>query len=69
VADFYLDADIKLDLAHLLRQRRHDVVTAHEAGRRRAGDEEQLVYAAEHGRILVSHNGKDYELLQRAWRF
>lgn len=65
---FYLDADVNADLGLLLAPRGHDVLTTYEVGRRRAGDEEQLAYAAMQGRMLITHNSRDFRLLQRAWR-
>lgn len=68
MAEFYMDADVLSDLAPQLRSFGHNVLTTYEVGRRRAGDEEQLGYAAELRRTLVTHNGQDFLLLQRAWR-
>src|SRR3712207_5773912 len=69
MAGFYLNGNIDVDLARLLAPFGHDALTTLAAGRRLAGDEEQLVFAATAGRILVTHNSKDFKLLQRAWRY
>ncbi|MGH2557451.1 MAG: DUF5615 family PIN-like protein [Thermomicrobiales bacterium] len=68
MALLYLDADVDTKLGRTLGLLGHDVLTPDEVGRRRAGDEEQLAYAAALGRIFVRHNKKDFLLLQRAWR-
>jgi hypothetical protein len=64
----YLDADVHQDYALPLQLRGHDVLTARQVGRLRAHDEEQLAFAAESRRILITHNSKDFLFLQRAWR-
>lgn len=68
MAHIYLDADVKDIYAAMLTDLGHVVTTTAELGRRRADDAEQLAYAARHGLILVTHNTKDYLLLQHAWR-
>lgn len=68
MADLYLDSDVPVRVAQLLRAAGHDAVTAAEQGRRRATDDEQLLAAAQQGRTVVSHNRKDFVLLHDAWR-
>lgn len=68
MADLYLDSDVHGQVAPLLRAAGHDAVTAADQGRRRASDDEQLLAAARQGRIVVSHNRKDFVLLHGAWR-
>jgi hypothetical protein len=67
VARFYADADIATHLTALLRRMGHDVLTAGDAGRRYARDAEQILAAAQAGRVLVTHNRKDFTLLHQAW--
>ena len=43
-----------------------DAVSAHEVGNIEVGDEEQLVFAARHGRCLVSRNARDFRALSLA---
>jgi len=69
VASFYLDADVHLLIGVRLSEVGHDVVATTQIGRAHAGDEEQLAYSAQTGRILVTHNGDDFLLLQKAWRY
>ncbi|TAK20103.1 MAG: hypothetical protein EPO26_18560 [Chloroflexota bacterium] len=68
MADLYLDSDVSVRVAPLLRAAGHDAVTAAEQGRRRATDDEQLLAATQQGRTVVSHNRKDFVLLHDAWR-
>ncbi len=67
MASFATDADIPLGLAHLLQASGHDVVTAHQLRLTGASDDVHLLTAAEQGRALITHNEKDFLLLQRAW--
>ena len=53
--------------ARLLRQRGYDVVAAREVGLSRGTDDEQLTYAAAHGRTLVSFNTRHFVPLYDAW--
>ena len=68
MADIYTDNDIDAELSVLLTTAGHDVVLTSDVGRRRAGDEEQLVYAATARRVLVTYNRDHFRILQRAWR-
>lgn len=56
----YVDADITPRLARILRGRGYDVLAAHEAGNADASDEEQMAYAAEQGRALLTCNAGDF---------
>jgi hypothetical protein len=68
MALIYLDNDIDWELERLLAERGHDVLVTARIGRRSAGDEEQLAFAADLGRVLVTYNRGDFLILQRAWR-
>lgn len=52
---FLLDEDISYRVAEGLRQRSIDAVSVHELGRanRSLSDEDQLIFAAGEGRVLV----------------
>ncbi len=67
---FLLDEDISYRVAEGLRQRGTDVVSVHEVGRAnsRISDEDQLAFAAEQGRVLVTYNRGDYQALDALWR-
>jgi hypothetical protein len=67
VADFFLDANIGSRLAPILIRLGHTAVTTNEASRHDANDDEQLILATELGRILITHDQRDFELLFRAW--
>ncbi|MBI4498191.1 MAG: DUF5615 family PIN-like protein [Chloroflexi bacterium] len=54
-------------MADMLRTAGHQAVTAVQLDMQYAHDDEHLLHAAQHGRILVTHNWKDYRLLHHAW--
>lgn len=66
-AELYLDEDVDVLVARLLRARAFTVRTTLEAGRLGATDEEQLAYASAHGLVMLTHNGRDFENLHRQW--
>ena len=57
---FYTDEHIANAVAHGLRQRGVDLVTAAEAGMLAASDEDQIAWATTQGRVLVTHDRHDY---------
>lgn len=67
MADFYFDADVTPAFRLLLADHGHDVLTTQELGQVTALDAEQLLTATELGRVLVTHNGKDFRTLCQAW--
>jgi predicted nuclease of predicted toxin-antitoxin system len=67
-ASLLLDEDVRPLLAEVLRQRGLDAVHVLELGRGGYSDEAQLGYATEQGRALVTHNIKDFLVLDRRWR-
>ena len=68
MARLYLDSDVSVRLAPLLRAAGHDTATTEELGQRRATDDKQLLTAVQEGRTVVTHNRKDFLLLHDAWR-
>lgn len=62
----YADENLDRLLIVALRARGVDVVTAREAGRLRAPDEQQLAYATSLGRVLLTHDRGDFRRLHRA---
>jgi predicted nuclease of predicted toxin-antitoxin system len=60
---FYLDEDLSPQIAERLRKRGIDAVSALEAGNIQLSDREQLVYAADAGRCLVTRNVRHFVLL------
>jgi predicted nuclease of predicted toxin-antitoxin system len=66
-AKAYLDENIDIRLAALLRHRGFCATTAHAVGLRRADDQTQLLYAASHGYCLVTHNLREFEVLHNSF--
>lgn len=67
MAALYFDENIALELAPLLRQRRHSVTSTAEERRLGAPDPHQLLYAAERNWTFLTHNRRDFRLLHTAW--
>lgn len=67
MARLYLDHNISLPLAPLLRRRGHAVIATRDLTLERAPDDVQLVAAHSRGLILVTHNADDFLLLHNAW--
>src|SRR5438876_5249902 len=59
----YLDQDVPVQLAGMLRAQGVDVVTTLEAGALGQSDAQQLDDAVAAGRVLVTHNRLDFEQL------
>ena len=56
----YLDEDISPKVSVILRKKGMDAVSAHEIGMLEASDEEQLAFAADNGRVMVTRNRDDF---------
>jgi predicted nuclease of predicted toxin-antitoxin system len=65
--DLYLDEDVAVLIAALLRSRGYRVVTTVEAGQRGRSDEEQLAFATTNQMAIVTHNRVDFERLAAAY--
>ncbi|NES21463.1 MAG: hypothetical protein F6K41_21670 [Symploca sp. SIO3E6] len=52
----YLDEDVNVLIADLIKAKGFDVTTARDAGQLRISDAEQLAYAVSQGRALVANN-------------
>jgi len=63
----YLDEDVNVMIADLLKARGFDSLTVRDAGRLSASDEEQLAYAVSQKRTLVTHNRTDFEELTQIY--
>lgn len=59
-ATLYMDENIDLLIASMLRAQGFDVVTTHDQRREGASDPEQLAYAVQQRRCLVTHNRDDF---------
>ena len=64
---FYFDEDVSVDIAANLQQRGFDVLTVRDAGRLQLDDATQLAFAAATGRVMVTHNRQDFELLHAGY--
>ena len=65
--EVYLDEDVDVLVAALLRSRGFAAVTTAEAGNLGRSDEQQLAFAAAQGTALLTHNRADFENLSRDW--
>jgi predicted nuclease of predicted toxin-antitoxin system len=63
----YLDEDVDVLLALLLATHGIDCLTTVAAGNLGRTDEEQLTFAVQESRVLISHNRTDFEALAIAW--
>ncbi len=62
-AQVFLDEDVDLIVANMLRSHGFDVLTTQEAGRKAKSDPDQLAFATGKGYVILTHNRKDYEVL------
>ncbi len=61
----YLDEDVRVLLAEVLRSRGYSATHALEVGRCGKSDEEQLSYAARHKMAILTHNIRDFAVLHK----
>ena len=61
--ELYLDEDVDVLIADLVRARGVKVETTQEAGNIGAGDQQQLEYAVNLGKTFFTHNRSDFERL------
>jgi predicted nuclease of predicted toxin-antitoxin system len=64
----YLDEDVNVLVATLLRARGFGATTAHDVGQLGKSDAEQLAYAVGRQMTLLTHNRADFEDLDRQYR-
>jgi predicted nuclease of predicted toxin-antitoxin system len=64
----YLDRHIMARLAVDLRAQGFNVLRTEEAGKDRASDEEQLAFAAQEGRSILTFNIRDFAPLHERWQ-
>ncbi|MDQ3256476.1 MAG: DUF5615 family PIN-like protein [Acidobacteriota bacterium] len=62
-AELYLDEDMSVLIAELLRVRGFAAQTTQDAGRKETDDAEQLAYAVSQQRTILTHNRDDYAQL------
>lgn len=63
--ELYLDEDVDVLVAELLRAYGFSVRTARDAERLQISDAEQLAYAVRQGKAFLTHNRADFEKLAR----
>jgi len=59
--ELYLDEDVDVLVADLIRARGFSAITTREVGNLRKDDDEQLAYAVENQLTYVTHNRADFE--------
>jgi hypothetical protein len=67
VAIFYADENVSSLLNDALRLYGHAIFATHDEGRSGATDGSQLLYAAERGWIILTHNRADFIMRHDAW--
>lgn len=65
--ELYLDEDVSVLVAELLRGRGFAATTTRDADRLGSTDAAQLAFAASQGMALLTHNRVDFEALARAY--
>lgn len=65
--ELYLDEDVSVLVAELLRARGFGVQTTQEAGQTGTADDEQLSYAVSQRRALLTHNRDDFVRLAQGY--
>jgi predicted nuclease of predicted toxin-antitoxin system len=63
----FLDEDIHIGLSHALRQRGYDVVHAQDLKRKGKSDSEQLAFAVQEERCLITFNVRDFVKLHNQY--
>lgn len=61
----YLDEDVNVLIAELLRSGNFEAITTHDVKRTEQTDEQQLQYATGRGLAPLTHNRRDFEELAR----
>lgn len=65
--DLYLDEDVDVLVAELIRARGFSVTTTRDAGQLGNTDAEQLAFAARERKALLTHNRRHFEALARLY--
>lgn len=65
---YQLDEDLSYAVAQGLRRHDVDAASVHELGRTGLPNELQLRLAADMGRVLVTYNRAEYQILDAEWR-
>ena len=62
--ELYLDEDVSVLIKPLLMSRGYEVLTTRDVNRLKSSDADQLAFATEQGRSIVTHNHRDFEELE-----
>jgi predicted nuclease of predicted toxin-antitoxin system len=65
--EIYLDEDVDVLVADLLRHRGFSATTTVEEGKRGNTDAEQMAYATARGKAILTHNRRDFEALVQTY--
>jgi len=65
--ELYLDEDVDVLIADLLRARGFKAITTQEAAQLGSNDENQLAYAVKEQKTFLTHNRNDFERLAEAY--
>jgi predicted nuclease of predicted toxin-antitoxin system len=65
--ELYLDEDVSVLVADLVRARGFTAITTREAGRLHASDADQLAYAISQRKTFLTHNRADFEALAQTY--
>lgn len=65
--ELYLDEDMSVLVADLVRARGFTAIATREAGQLHASDADQLAYAASQRKTLLTHNRDDFEVLAQTY--
>jgi hypothetical protein len=65
--ELYLDEDVDILVADLVRARGFRATTTQEAGQLGRSDADQLAYAVQHGQALLTHNRRHFEALAQQY--
>ena len=65
--ELYLDEDVSVLLAELLKARGFKAITTREAKMLGAGDKEQLEYAIRKEKVFLTHNRSHFEKLYKEY--
>jgi predicted nuclease of predicted toxin-antitoxin system len=65
--ELYLDEDVHVVIADLIKARGFQALTTRNAGQLQNSDPEQLGYAINHQKTLVTHNRVDFEQLAQVY--
>lgn len=63
----YLDEDVRVLLAEILRSRGYEASHVIEIGRAGKSDDEQLAFAVKYKKAILTHNIRDYRILSKSY--